>query len=1273
MKATLRLFCLTVLFLLICQSAFPQGAATGDLHVSVKDPKGNVVTNATVTVQNPGKGLERVGTSDGQGGYNVRQLPPGTYTVTVDVSGFAKAEATEVNVTVGGMAELPVTLAVAGSKEVVEVSAQAEIVETSRSSTTDTIGERRIDNLPINGRNYIQFTLTDSQVQRDSAPQVGAAPTSGLNMSGQRARSNLVNVDGADATDNSTNGVRSTVSQEDVQEFQIITNNYAAEYGRAAGGVVNIITRSGSNDFHGDVYGYLRNRDFQAVNPFSTTSNPDYTRVQAGAAFGGPIKKDKTYYFFSYEVTRRHETGFSSVAPASNPSYYQLTPFDTSAVGLPFGSLLLTSGSAGQIGFLTNPAVLATEQASPAYAAEVAQYAVLAGASSGQALQGSWPTQLVQAITLGQLSNWSGFPTTCTPASCNAPSNFVNNVPATYQSLGSQAGNFPVFEGTSLYSFRIDHNVSNNNRLTLRFNASPSTVTGIEGSGQDQPFGQNAYSRTSQQSYRDVAGVVQDTWTLGTSKVNELRFQYARRGLNYYYNTKIPDGSDPAVNIPGYGYFGREPYSYINRVETRYQFTDNFSWSIGRHNTKFGGDFNYLPLTATFTVNYGGVFDFGGISGSSLGFVNPVPGILPDFPGISAVQAYGAGLPQDFIQGIGSPSDKFSNKPLGVFWQDSWRVHHNITLNYGVRYDIEFPPKLKPLSGLAIPAYNFLGLQKGIKTDKNNIQPRIGVAWDPKGDGKTVIRASFGMFYDHPLLGLYFLGDASDGSTSGQLAFAGGSPCNAASSPYSPGNLNGASIFTGVLGNSNCMPVSQLYYEPNQQQFQALNQPQSLFLNQNFLNNPPAQFGGAAFPLAFQPFGYPQGKNFVYAYSEQSNLTVERDLGDGYAFSLAYNFNGGRHLNRPINANTIRGDLLVANWQAAYGDPTSNYAAGPLQVGTGAAPCGQNPVSGLPWVTPALTNFFRPGGINPSIANFLGAVAPACVNLVLPGVMQYLQASGYSTAGFNTNCNPVAPFTGCVPFGDMDANYSNGSSVYHGLTANFRKRFTNHFEFLASYTWSHSIDDSTDLQSTLTPQDSYFPGADRSTSLFDERHRFVFSGVYQSGKVGGTGFASKFFSDWTFAPQIEFGAGRPFNVITGDDDNFQLSSLTGRPNTFVSPACTAIGNSPVNSKFSPTGIFQEACYQIFTPGATIPHVTLQALDGNLGRNAGITPWTVFNDVRFAKRIYFGERYNMDFITDMFNIANRYNVAAVSPLFQNAGQATAAYDPRQFQFALKLNW
>jgi hypothetical protein len=227
----------TCLVLLLSVMANAQGGvATGDLHVTVKDPKGSVVTNATVTAQDVAKGLERTATSDGQGGYSARQLPPGTYAVTVEVPGFTKVQSSGVSIMVGGLVELPVTLSVAGGKEVVEVTSQAELIETSRSSTTNTIGERRIDNLPINGRNYINFTLTDSQVVRDNAPNTGAAPTSGLNMSGQRARSNLVNVDGADATDNSVNGVRSTVSQEAVQEFQIITNNYAAEYGRAAGG-----------------------------------------------------------------------------------------------------------------------------------------------------------------------------------------------------------------------------------------------------------------------------------------------------------------------------------------------------------------------------------------------------------------------------------------------------------------------------------------------------------------------------------------------------------------------------------------------------------------------------------------------------------------------------------------------------------------------------------------------------------------------------------------------------------------------------------------------------------------------------------------------------------------------------------------------------------------------------------------------------------------------------------------------------------------------------
>jgi hypothetical protein len=1251
----LRLISVAVFFLLVSALALGQGGvATGDLHVTVKDPKGNLVANAVVRVRDAGKGLERSGNGDGQGGYSVRLLPPGMYSVTIDAPGFSGILSTGVGITVGGLIELPITLSVATGKEVVEVTSQADLIETSRSSTTDTIGQRRIDNLPINGRNYINFTLTDSQVVRDNAPNTGAAPTSGLNMSGQRARSNLVNVDGADATDNSVNGVRSTVSQEAVQEFQIISNSYAAEYGRAAGGVVNIITRSGSNDFHGDVFGYLRNRNFQAVNPFSTVPNPAYTRVQGGTAFGGPIQKDKTYFYFSYEITRRHETGFSSIGQGN----FGLVPFDTAttaggAVPLPFGTIQATPGEAAYLQSLS-PADVGTIGLT-----NLEHYELLVGASSGQAIEGTWPTALVQGATGGLLSSWSGFPTTCTPPGPCVP------VPASYQTLASQVGNYPVFEGTSVYSLRIDHNVSSNNRLMLRSNVSPSTITGIEVGGQDQPFGQNAYSRTSQQTFRDVAGTAQDTWTIGNNKVNEFRFQYARRGLAYFYNTHTPQGSDPAVNIPGFAYFGREPYSYIQRTEQRYQFTNNFSWTMGRHDTKFGVDFNYIPINAIFTVNYGGVVDIGSLSASDLG--------LGFGPGLSPVQAYGAGIPADVIQGLGSPSDSFHNLAVGAFWQDSWRVNRRLTVNYGLRYDIEKPPTLKPInSPLAQAAYNLLNLQKGIQTATHNFQPRIGMALDPGGNGKTVIRASYGIFYDHPLLGLYFLGDASDGSSSGQLAFGPGSPCQGAGSP---GNLNAVEIFQGLVPSASgstaspCSPTGNasvlglLNYSPNQQLFSCTTSgancgvastSQSIFLNQNYLK--PTSF----LPLAFQPFGYQQAKNFVYAYAQQANLTIERDLGGGFALSLAYNFNGGRHLNRPINANTIRGDLMTANFEAALAD--GQTFTSPFTVVGECNPAG-GPFGPKPFVDASLLNFFRPGGLNPSIIGAYASGDPL-------GCVAQAAAMVQSLPGFNVSCNP-ATFAGCVPFGDMDANYSNGSSIYHGFSANLRKRFKRHYEFLASYTWSHAIDDSTDLQSTLTPQDSYFPAEERSTSLFDQRNRLVFSGVYQSERLSGNGFASKFFSNWTVAPLIEIASGRPFNIITGNDDNLQLSSLTGRPNTTVNPICTAAGFTPVASKFSPTGMFQEPCLQQFIVSGIAP--SLQQLDGNLGRNAGISPWNVFNDLRVARRIYFGERYNLELIADMFNIANKDNVSAVSPLFTNAGQATSAYDPRQFQFAMKVNW
>jgi hypothetical protein len=1211
MKATLRLFCFAVLFALVCQLAFAQSAATGDLYVVVKDPKGAAVTNATVSASDQVRAFERSATTNIDGEYRLLALPPGTYTVRVEAPGFAKVEAKDQIVNIGQLRELPIALSIAGTQETVTVRSEAELVETQRSSSTDTINEQRIANLPINGRNYINFALTDSRLARDTAPSIGAAPTSGLNMSGQRARSNLVNVDGADAVDNSVNGIRSTVSQEAVQEFQIQTNGYNAEYGRAAGGVVNIVTKSGTNDFHGSAYGYLRNRNFQAVNPFSTTNNPAYTRTQAGVTLGGPIVKDKTYYFFSWEGTWRQETGFSSIGAPNGT--FGLVQFDASAFyGAPANSVLIQVTPEQQ-------QFLQAVNGDP----EFQQYVSLLGASSGMALNGLWPAGLTGGAP------FSAFPTSCAPPGpCFVPSSFVG--------MNSLVGNFPVSERTDIYSLRLDHNFSSSNRLTLRGGASPSDVTGIQVQAQGpQNFGQNAFSRTSTQNFHDWSILGQDTWTIGNNKINEFRFQYSRRGL-FYGPSRGPGGENVAINIPGFAFFGREPFSFIKRTEQRYQATDNFSWSKGSHNIKFGVDGNFLPVLADFTVNFGGIYNFGGVSASNLGLPSSLPGL-------SAIQAYGAGIPANFVQGVGDAHDSFSNTTAAAFIQDSWRIRPNLTLNYGVRYDVEFTPQFAPENPIAAYGQQFLHLAKGIPRDFNNFAPRIGIAWDPLKNGKSVIRASYGIFYDHPLLGLAFLADQADGTKAPQIALFPGAPCT--SNNPSPLNLNASNVFQGLLGNANCTPpglAQGLTYIPDQQRFDPTPGVQSLWTNQNYL--------GAGLPLSVQPFGFPNDKGFIYAYSNQANLSFERDLGHDMSLGIEWNFTGGRHNNRPINVNAVKTAALVSNWQIATGDPNSNSSFGPLAVGSGAAPCGVG-LGGQPWISAAAVSFFRPSGLNPSIGQFL--VNTPCLTLA----NAILQADG-----LHSTCDPTPPtFTNCVPFSDMPANSSSGSSVYHALTANFRKRFGQHYEFLASYTWSHAIDDSTDLQSPLEPQDNYNPNAERSTSLFDQRHRFVFSGVYQSGHLGNS-FAGKLFSNWTVAPIIEAVSGRPFNIITGDDRNFDFSTPTDRP--LIVPAGTpknSCGDTAAASRFSPTGFLQPAC---FLDGTVI---------GNLGRNAGTRPYNAFTDLRISKRIAFGDRLALEGIMDVFNLINKFNVTDVNPLWDSGQKATSAFDPRQFQFALRLTW
>ncbi len=1275
-------------------SAFAQ-VNTATLSGVVSDPQGLAVRAARVTVTNSVTGTERTSAADDAGHYTIVGLVPGQYKVRVEGgASFAPFENPAVEVRVGTETILNVTLGLSTQQQTVTVTTESAPIETTRSESAQTVDEHQIDNLPINGRNYVNFTLINSQVTRDVAPAIGPAPTSGLSISGARGRGNMVSVDGADAVDASVDGIRSTVSQEAVQEFQMILSNYNAEYGNATGGVVNIVTKSGTNDFHGDAFGYLRNRSFQARNPFSFDVDPTtgnlvpikqaYTRVQTGLAFGGPIKKDKTFYFFSYEYTQREETGFSSIGEDN----FGLVPYTlpTAAGPLP---VQLTSAQASAVTGLLSSGV-------PAYETLGVQYGLLMGSASSVALNKVDYGAVAAGLTSGVLNPGPGpqfpLPVTCPPGqtvnllTCSALGVGVAPLPASYVGLNGIRGNFPVMEKTSLWSARLDQHWNARNTSFLRVGVSPSEVTGLQSTSQNQVLGQNSATRVGEEHYRDVSVTFEHDTVLNDTAFNEFRFQFARRGLHFgyspYSSPEAGSGSDLGVNIPGYAYFGREPYSTVDRIERRFQFADNGTITHGRHTFKVGTDFTILQLRSAkqqiFELDFGGVADFGGLPASLFGLPNSVvtPSGTLSLPGATALQAYGFGLPTDYIQGIGTSNEPFDDFPIGFFAQDSWHITSRLTVNYGLRYDPDLTPLFAPATSINAAAEQALGVIEGIPRQYKDIAPRFGLAWDPWGDGKTVVRAGFGLFYDHPLLAIAFDSVTADGGRSVQLLSPGGTPsaCGLVTAVCgngldTPTNLNGSSIFQGVL---NALP--NMYFEANQQRFNPF-PTNSLFANQNYLT--------AGFPLAILPFTLPVERNFRDGYAEQANLTVERVLGGTWKLSAGYQWTRGVHLFRPVDINYTDPVLLTNNFANAEAAglnpsspltvtiPTTNVAPTPTSCGLsvsatqapgilgvlGGCPTGLSSFNGKFVGTPAFFNYFRRSGPNPSFAG------------LVPGGYD-TQVALASAAGY-----PVG-FGAPVPFNSVDTQVSDAYSSYNALTINLEKRFSRHFQLLSSYTWSHSIDDGTDLQSTLEPADSRFPQYEKGNSVNDQRHRWVTSGVFQSSPhVAGQGFKDSFLSNWTLAPLIEVSSGRPFNVITGEDTRLDLGSSQDRPD--LGGGTTSPYIHGVSFGFPTTCWMNGAAGQAFTvPGIAPP----LGCNGTLGRDRFTMPMFFQFDMRISKGINLGERLRMDLIADVFNLFNHTNIIAVNQLCDplvgttcTAGQPSAAADARQLQFALKLYW
>jgi len=1249
---------------------------TVNLAGTVLDPSGGAVQGAKVTATRAATGTARAATTNANGRYEIIGLPPGTYSLTVESTGFATLANFSLTLVLGTTAEYNPQLALKTTAQTVSVEARTELVETSKTEVSQSITGTQINNLPINRRDYINFALLTPQSARDDTPSIGAAPTSGLNFGGQRARSNEISVDGADAVNNSVNGVRATVSQEAVQEFQVITSNYMPEYGRAMGGVVNIVTKSGSNELHGNIFGYLRLAALQARNPFSVDGsfNPatdsveltpvkqSFTRVQSGATLGGPIQKNKTFFFFAYETIRSEATGFTNIGTDN----FGLAPSAIPCFPTP---LLLTSTQAAYFTGAINTQT-GNNQGNCSPALPDVQAAGLAGASSAVALFGN--TKYYPGAT---------FPTSGAP------------LPASYTGLITLLGNYPTKEDTNLWSLKFDHIWNSRNTSFIRASLAPSFISGIQVNAENQNFGQNAGNRTSLQDSHDFDLAGQHTTAIHDNLFNEFRMQYARRSLHYGYSN-LPGGDDPAVNITGYAFFGREPFSTENLIERRTQATDDLTWTKASHTLKFGGDFNLIQNRAIgsqlFELNYGGVYTFSS-------FTNPADG--NPAATLSPVQSYGAGLPEEFIQGIGNSNRPSDNKTLGVFIQDSWKINRRLTMNYGVRYDNEWTPNFAAANPLNAEGEKLFNVQQGIPVDPNNVAPRLALAWDPRGDGKTVIRAGYGLFYDHPPIALAFLANAFDGAESTLLETGPGAPSNAdVSNPLNFGALNASSIFQGVLsgaitGCSTAFP--SMCYEPSQQRFNPLFS-NSFFTNDNYLKFQTPY--GSGYPLPFLPFTIPVERDFKYAYAQQGNLTIEREVAKNLRVSVAYSYTHGLHLDHTQNLSTTNPALLAANDNNAIQSGLDPPGTSPLAIvnvpGTAgcqatagggsveviaptilglAFPIGNTGCAGAPlgYVSaPVVFNYFRKQGPNPSFGG------------IVPG--------GYSTlvglahlAGYPTG------FAGAeIPWSDVNPQVSSGNSVYNALTVSVNKRFASHFELLSAYTWSHALDDSTDLSTLLNPQDNNFPDLERSNSDFDQRHRWITSAVYLSaGAHAGDSLWKKIFSNFTVAPIIEVASGRPYNVLIGYDTNLDFGTATNRPSVLTAGAQVPAGfPAPTVSPYIKGAEFivptrcVEATGASFGPYPDVP-TPPTGCTGDLGRNAFTRPGYFDVDLRIARRFPINERWNVEVIGDGFNILNRFNVGDVNPLCDPtagsatclAGQPTAALDPRTFQFALKLNW
>ncbi|HZQ22326.1 MAG TPA: carboxypeptidase regulatory-like domain-containing protein [Terriglobales bacterium] len=807
---------MAVVVILLLASALNAQTFRGTILGTITDQSGAVVSGAKVTAKNTATGLERTTQTSADGSYSIPELPVGPYTVTVSQSGFQTAVTTNVLVDVAVERRVDAQLKTGQVSQTVEVSGEAlPEVET----TSDTLGSvftsTEVKNVPVNGRDYQKLIYLSPGVS-GSPDQITDSPGSFgvFSMNGARGRSNNFLLDGTDMNDGYRNdpaineagvfGTPATILPVDaVGELRVISN-FEPEYGRNAGAVINIVTKSGTNQLHGSAIEYFRNSALDARNFFNFAGQPkaQFHNNQFGGSLGGPIIKDKTFFFVNYEG-QREKVGVVTLANV---------PTGTA----PDGSL------------------------SPSQASNSVIAALLA--------RHPWPAPNV--------SNGTGFNASVISPSTNRVDSMIG---------------------------KIDHSFNPSNNITGRYyfgDSDQSFPLALTASGGQLP-GFNTVTPTRVQlvslSYVKV---------ISSNKVNELRYGWNRFAEQFNPQDKafhpssiglntgsgVADQGLPIILVSGVAQLGATSGDPRSRVDTNNQLLDNFSWKAGKHDIKFGFEFRRTSVQHSFNKYFRGRLRFKDTTDAN-GNVTA-----------TALDNFLAGNVTDGFQYSGYSLRHTAENSYGAYVQDSFRINPRLTLNYGLRWDYfgEVKEKNNLMSGITafdLANANFTltqvgkpGLSQLYNPDKANFAPRVSVAWDTRGNGKTVIRAGYGIFYD-AVSQDYFLGHLP------YAPFFGPGP---AYNNIGPAPITSAGAVGGVI-----VPGSAVYQNPA---------------------------GGCLFECDTFTFD----RNIHNPYMENYNLNVQQQIASKMVLQVGYVGSQGHHLwrfrdlNQPSTAQINAADVACA-------------------------------------------------------------------------------------------------------------------------------------------------------------------------------------------------------------------------------------------------------------------------------------------------------------------------------------------------------------------------